>query len=125
MEYFLLLYYLVVGSHTKKLKKKCKENKAKDWFKAIKEDEQLLETSKYLCMRRVYNKKNYFYIILKEKFDFSDESFCILAHEVLHAVQFILDGILDRDREFESEAYLHSHIMKQCLETLRNKITTN
>jgi len=60
-----------------------------------------------------------FYIILTEEFDFSDYAYCKLAHEVLHICQFILPDILNRDREYECEAYLHTHIMMQCLNQIR------
>lgn len=64
--------------------------------------------------------KTHFYIILPNQFDFSDEDYIKLSHEVLHICQFMLKDFLDRDREFECEAYLHSHLMRQCLQEVRS-----
>ena len=60
-------------------------------------------------------------IIFIKIFDFSDWSMCTLAHECLHITQFMLPEILDRNREYECEAYLHTHIMEQALNKLRGK----
>lgn len=63
--------------------------------------------------------RNFYFIYLKNSFDFSDESYCKLAHEVLHICQFYLPRILNRDKEIEAEAYLHTHIMSKCLSIFR------
>ncbi len=82
--------------------------------------------SKYCALKRELENtrtgevKTFFYIILTEQFTFTDWDYVMLAHEVLHICQFMLKDILDRDREFECEAYLHSHIMQQCLKQLRS-----
>lgn len=62
-----------------------------------------------------------FYIYIGEEFKFTDYEYCKLAHEVLHICQFLLPDFLDRNREFESEAYLHTHLMEQCLKAIRGK----
>jgi hypothetical protein len=63
--------------------------------------------------------KVFSFIVIKEQFDFSDEHYAKLAHEVLHICQFTLPDYLNRDREYECEAYLHTHIMTQCLKAIR------
>jgi hypothetical protein len=102
-----------------------KKKKAIGWATAISEDRYLINNGTAFALRRILeNKKTgksitYFYIILKDSFDFSDRSYCKLAHEVLHICQFFLPDVLDRNREFESEAYLHTFIMEECLLCLR------
>ncbi|WP_001275008.1 hypothetical protein [Leptospira interrogans] len=60
-----------------------------------------------------------FYIILKDFSFRRNDHIAILAHEITHINQFYLKDILDRNREFEAEAHLHTHIMIQCLKELR------
>lgn len=67
------------------------------------------------------NVTNVYFIVLKDRFLFRDESYVILAHEVLHICQFFLKRILVREKEIEAEAYLHSYIMQKCLDALRGK----
>lgn len=62
----------------------------------------------------------YSYYIILRNFDFSDGDYINLAHEVVHACQHILPSFLNRDVEHEGEAYLHSHIMRQILQHIRN-----
>lgn len=95
--------------------------KSDGWADAIKYDRKLIEESEWLACSREHGGRTYYYIILRDRFDFSDLSYCKLAHEILHIVAFHLPNILDRNREFEAEAYLHTHLMKQCLSALRTK----
>lgn len=60
-------------------------------------------------------------IFLKNRFEFKDDDFVKLSHEITHICQFFLPEFLDRDKEHEAEAYFHSHLMTQCLERLRIK----
>jgi hypothetical protein len=103
---------------------KLKKQKAPDWVAGLADDKALIDGGRCFSLKReVENKQNQkvtlFYIIITRQFDFSDWDMCMLAHEVLHTCQFMLPDILDRDREFECEAYLHTHIMTQCLKILR------
>ncbi len=111
------------GFSYKEIMKALKKTKAKEWYDGIYEDKVLLESGKSFALGREVTEngvsKKLFYIILTEEFDFSDYAYCKLAHEVLHICQFILPDILNRDREYECEAYLHTHIMMQCLNQIR------
>jgi len=61
-----------------------------------------------------------FYIILK-KFEFTDFDYCILAHEITHMCQFYFKSTcINRNNEIESEAHYHTHLMKQCLQIMRD-----
>jgi len=98
---------------------------ARDWSLGISEDEKLIDNNNawgFGLRRIIFNKANektLFYIIIK-RFDFkNDDHYCRLAHEILHICQFLLPDILNRDREFECEAYLHTHLMRQCLKAMR------
>lgn len=108
--------YDEIIKHTKKLDQ---------WGTALRDDQALVDSGSWLGLKRVVENlktgesKTHFYIILPTAFDFSDEDYVKLSHEVLHICQFMLKDFLDRDREFECEAYLHSHLMRQCLEEIR------
>lgn len=96
------------------------------WREGIRHEKTLIDNKDYWGhgMRRTIEtiktgkKTQVFYIIIRE-FNFKDEEYIRLAHEILHICQFFLPDVLERDREFECEAYLHSHLMRQCLEALR------
>lgn len=107
--------------------KMLKQKKAEHWLYGLSEDKELIDKGNYFSLRRVIENsktkesKTLFYIILKEDFKFTDFEYCKLAHEVLHICQFFLPDCLDRNREYECEAYLHTHIMQQCLTVLRGR----
>jgi hypothetical protein len=67
------------------------------------------------------------YIFLYDGFNFNkDYDYCALAHEVLHLLQFALPRFgIDMHKETESSAYLHTHVMSECLEALRQNIKKN
>lgn len=96
--------------------------KAWDWFAGLTGDEGLFKKTQCFACKRVLEDstgrkptKNLFYIVINRPFKKTNEDYIILAHEVTHICQFILPSILERDREIEAEAYLHSHIMRQIL----------
>lgn len=104
-----------------------KEKKATDWLTGLDNDKQLIETGNYFGLRRdledtkTGKRTTLFYLILKPRFAFTDEQYCILAHEILHICQFLLPDVLDRNKEIEAEAYLHTHLMSNILKILRAK----
>ena len=92
---------------------------SKYWREALKTEKEFIDSGKYFAIKREIDGFQYFFLILTDQFDFSDEHMIILAHEVLHLLQFNLPKLLNRDEETEAEAYTHSHIMRQCLNALR------
>lgn len=76
----------------------------------------------------IYNDKNESrrlnYIFLYDGFNFAkDYDYCALAHEILHLLQFTLPRFgIDMHKETESSAYLHTHVMSECLEALRRHV---
>jgi len=104
--------------------KLLKQKKADNWHEGLLHDKSLIDGGGWFALSRTVEKKegayvHLYYIILKYDFEFTDYDYCRLAHEVLHICQFMLPDILNRDREYECEAYLHTHIMQQCLKALR------
>lgn len=97
---------------------------AKGWLNCLERDKDFIEGSKWCAIKSEYinegNERicNYF-IIIKPVFNFTDDQYCLLAHEVLHICQFILSERMNRHKEIECEAYLHTFIMKKCLNVLR------
>lgn len=63
--------------------------------------------------------KTYYFIFFEQPFERTDYWYAKLAHEVLHICQFHLKDILDRNREIEAEAYLHTHLMMQVLNKMK------
>lgn len=98
------------------------------WSIGIVDEKNLIdkeETWGFGLKREIENKKTgksvtCFYIIIRN-FDHSDEHYIRLAHECLHICQFLLPDFLNRDKEIEAEAYLHSHLMRQCLAALKKQ----
>lgn len=108
-----------------------KRGKHEFWITSIEEDKSLDDvsivgkTTSFLC-REVSDdvtniKENFCFIIIPDEFTFTDMEYINLAHECLHACQFLLPTFLDRNVEHEAEGYTHSHLMMQCLEFLRKK----
>lgn len=95
------------------------------WAEGIKADKNLIDSGEYFALGRYLEsiktgkQCQYYYIIITEQFRFTDYNMCRVAHEVLHICQFFMKDILDMEREFESVAYTHTHIMTQCLKELR------
>lgn len=118
---------ICVGHTHEEIVKHLKKIKADDWLAGINDEAVLINSGNNFALKReLENEKtgkrtNYFYIILREPFDFSDEHMIILAHESLHICQFALKIIFDMEREWEAVAYTHSYIMEKTLQKLRNK----
>ncbi len=64
--------------------------------------------------------RKYLYIHIPVKVNLKDPDHMVkLAHEVLHICQFYLPTFLDRDREYECEAYTHTYIMRQVIAKIK------
>lgn len=116
---------LASGMSYDEIIKNLKQDNRYEWASGLKDDKSLIDSGSCLALKRTVEnsltkeQKILFYIIIKGNFAFTDYDYCMLAHEVLHICQFLLVDILDRNREYECEAYLHSHIMMQCLDKIR------
>jgi hypothetical protein len=108
-----------VGLSHEEIMQHFKKVKAKDWSEVFKDEGELVKSTQYLSMKRILKGKTYFAIVITRRFNFSDWDMVMLAHEILHTCQFMLPELLDRNREYECEAYLHSHLMTQALKHLR------
>lgn len=117
-----------VGFSYDQIIKELKKMKAKEWIAGMsdKEDRERINNNKYTASYREIvstdnerNSKKLYYLIFTEPFMFTDNSYSILAHEVLHVTQFLLEPILDIKVEYESFAYTHTFIMDKCLELIR------
>lgn len=96
----------------------------KEWADPLAEDKELIDNGSCFALKRSVqiNKRqtcDFYYIIFDDEFTFSDTDMCLLAHEIHHICTFYLRDLLDITKEFECVAYTHSHLMKQCLEALR------
>lgn len=103
--------------------KELKKQKQFGWITAFECHKYLFEENArcFAAYSRIPDNKMeqgvlYYFIILRDEFKFKDIDYCKLAHECLHICQFILPDFLERDREIEAEAYLHTHLMTQGLE---------
>lgn len=115
-----------VGFSYDEIIKYLKKIKANEWAIGISQDKSRVDGGTCFAMKRIVENEQtgavvtHFYIIITRQFDFSDWDMIMLAHEIVHICQFMLPDILNRDNETEAEAYLHSHIMTQCLKELRS-----
>lgn len=95
--------------------RELKKQKCDMWLTGLKNDKKFIDSGKNFALKRTISGGKHdgsilFYIIFRDQFKFTDYWYVKLAHE-----------ILERDREYESEAYLHSHIMEQALKKFRGK----
>lgn len=114
------------GFNYDELTKLLKQKKASDWLQAMQYQEKFIRGSGYCAyavdlINSKGQQKKLFHIYLDKTFRFTDTEYIKLAHEILHICQFLLPDILNRDKETEAEAYLHTHLMEQCLKILRSK----
>ncbi len=115
----------IMGFSFDEVKKILKKKKALDWLNAFNHAIKLnTENGCWANGTTMENIKTaeikYYYFIYIPAFDFKDYDYIKLSHEVLHICQFYLPAILDRNKEHEAECYLHSHLMQQCLNAIRN-----
>jgi hypothetical protein len=102
-----------------------KKKKTDGWIDCVADQKEFIEESNYCYIASTITdtktklSKLYYCIIIRETFKFTDYDYCRLAHEVVHICQQVLKDVLDRNKECEAEAYLHSHLMMQCLKSLR------
>lgn len=94
-----------------------------EWVEVLKQTE-IIEKSLAQCSVQEWHNGPHMKIMpiiwFKNPFSFTDKEMVILAHEIVHLCQMYLADYLRRDREFEAEAYYHSHIMQQCLNLIRD-----
>jgi hypothetical protein len=100
-----------------------KRKKDEAYIEGLKDSKELIDGGHFFALARTLKNKegevrNLYYLIIKE-FQFDDLHYCILVHECLHITNFFLQRVLNRDTEFEAEAYFHTHLMEQCLKFLR------
>lgn len=107
--------------HKHFIRKKTPEH----WLLALESQKEMIEGPNWCAMKstvtRGNEKKICFFLCIKGYFDFSDGDYCALAHEVTHLCQYILPDFCKRDNEIEFEAYMHTHLMTQCLKHIRGK----
>lgn len=122
-----------VGFSYDQIIKHLKKMGADEWITGISdpEDKKRIDNNKYTASYRSIEwtgnekkTKKLYYIIFTETFMFTDSSYSILAHEVLHCTQFLLEPILDIRQEYESFAYTHTFIMDKCMELIRGNENT-
>lgn len=115
---------LSIGYTYDELIDQYKEWGSTGWAEAISMDKELIDDSTWIAMVRIVERPgekdtHYYFIIIKEWFDFSDNAYTYLAHEVHHVVTFALGDALNLAREYEAAAYTHTHVMRQILEAIR------
>ena len=120
----LFCYNYTYDKLIERLHKVEKQYGSTGWSVGIEYDKDLMEKTQKLAMKREVNHPDFgertlFYIWWTDEFKFEDYDYYALAHECLHICQFYLPDLLERNREFEAEAYLHTHLMKQCLQAIR------
>lgn len=121
--------YFSCGFTYNELMKMFKKQKLSHYIAALESVKYLFDedhTEAFVAQRKVGECGNDVFvefIILKEKFDFSDTHHATLSHEIIHAVTNTLSDVLDIVKENEAFAYTHSHVLSQCYSLLKKKIT--
>lgn len=91
----------------------------KGWTKAVKSHKDYIKRGNWCALKATIKDEVFWIIVAPKAFDFTDDDYCHLAHECLHIYQWYLPSYLDIEKEIEAGAYLHSHLMKQCLKIIR------
>src|SRR5690606_37378392 len=88
------------------LKEELEKEGTQEWADGL-DYEPLDDTTWYGLYRKLeypeLDKTVSLYYLIIPDFNFTDEDYCRLAHEVLHICQFYLRNVLDRNAEFEAE----------------------
>lgn len=92
------------------------DNSKDNWLEAVVSCGE--ELNKPLITISIDTDQKYFIMKFGREFKFKAQDYIDLAHEVFHVVQFYTTDI-SQNREIEAEAYLHSHIMTQCINAIR------
>jgi hypothetical protein len=118
---------LIVNMNFKELKQKLLNNNDEHWFNPIQFDKKNINNSNCALLRPYFNHNgtniNYFYIVLNNinynsTGTISQDDYIAISHEIVHICQFLLPIYLDRNKEHEAEAYLHSYIFNNILSLL-------
>lgn len=111
------------GYNVKKLRKALDRSGNKFYAKGLKKVSKI--TGAGAAVRSKYKfkgkKVTTFYVILPDEWKWTDDQYVTLAHELIHIIQYKLPPILNRDNEYECEAYTHTHLMTQVLNKLRDE----
>lgn len=113
----------VCGFSYEETLKVLKKKKSDGWITAFESTKDVWESggAAFASKREMSpSGKIYFFLVLKDRFDFSDEHQRRLAHECIHLASFNISGTLNPMVENEAFAYLHTHLMKQCHDILRS-----
>jgi hypothetical protein len=108
--------YEAVSDHFKKKKT------PKEWVEAFESTKNMWDSDNwgFASRRQTDSGQICFFLTLKHRFDFKDDSHVKLAHEILHLASFQLADFLDPIKENECFAYTHTHLMRQCYKILRS-----
>ena len=94
----------------------------KEWVISFESTKSMWDNDNWgFASKRTIDGKTYFFLVLKNIFDFKDDSHARLAHEILHLSTFHLTDFLNPIDENECFAYTHTHLMKQVYKILRTK----
>jgi hypothetical protein len=116
---------LSVGFSYDEIIKELEEQKCDQYIAGLGRDKSIIDGGSFFGLYREMDDTKtgkicrLFYLIIKEPFLFRDSSYCILAHECLHIVQYVMDIVGGLGKEKEFEAYLHTALMSKCLELMR------
>lgn len=81
---------------------------------------ECLENGSWLARIVNIESRKYLYIHIPQKVNLKNPDHMVkLAHEVLHICQFYLPSFLNRDMEYEAEAYTHTYIMRQIISKIK------
>lgn len=112
----------VCGFTFEEMLRHFKRTKTPDgWVATFESTKNLWDASSWgFVSKREMEGKTYFFLVLKKRFDFKDDSHAKLAHEIVHLASFHLIDLLDPMKENEAFAYTHTYLMRQCYKILRN-----
>lgn len=103
---------------------KGKDKVDKEWLVAIKDrikmwdTEQLQKNPHFTKWTSDDDEDTYYSILFLPEWKWSEHDYTILAHELIHAVSFLLGRNMDLITENEAMAYQHTFLMRAILQRL-------
>jgi hypothetical protein len=113
----------IQGFKYKEVVKHLKKEKANEWLIPFQRQEDIFEDGRWTTVRCVDEGRESYFIILPDACDLTNLDHVVsLAHECLHICQLFLPQLaINRDEEYECEAYFHSYLMKKIITAIKGE----
>lgn len=100
------------------IKKQLKKEKSFQWLEAMENKSEEFDTAHFSKWK---HKDVTYQLLFLEEWKQNEVNYAILAHELLHAIQFCMPDFLDVTEEYEACAYQHTYLFRSIARQLNKK----